>query len=651
MFCKIKPVVDNLNDKSAKTILFAAWELQKYLELVIKGDFPVIHTNKYVENDKDTIYLGVALTEKLEKADDKDLDDNIFIDIDNFNGVITGTNPRSVLIGVYRFLKEKGYKFIRPGKAGEIIPESIDGSKVFVSEKASNRYRGWTIEGSVYQENLMDTIDWIPKVGMNGYFVQFQIPYVFFDRYYQDSNGDIKFLGEHRKSHSISPDEVAAMIELLEIEIEKRDLQYHSMGHGWTNKVFGIDAISWEAYDGKVTEEQTKFMAQVDGKRGLHSNTPMCTQLCLSNAVVRDKLTDVIIDHLESHKNITHLHFWLADGAQNYCECDECKKLRPSDWYVMTLNELDEKLTAKGMDTRIVFIVWSEVFWVPIKERLNNPSRFVLCLAPITRTFSAPLDRDENVKTLEYNLNNQDQPKSGPENIAYLDEWTSIYDGDCVNFDYYFTWDHYFEFSQYQLSDLIYKDFQNYKNLNLDGIISCQIQRAFIPTSLGMNVLARTLWNKETPYETIERETLSAEFGKDYKKVIDYLKEISEHNCAKVIRCEMYLSDDGVAEDLAKTAEILDGFEPEILAQIENENNPQIKDAWERLHFHNRLYRKMVEYYINYHNPDNEKLEKEIYDFAKKHEARFKDVFDAYYFCWTFQLLIKQRLNRIEVIK
>ncbi len=362
-------------------------------------------------------------------------------------------------------------------------------------------------------------------------------------------------------------------------------------------------------------------------------------------------MTDVIIEHLESHKNITHLHFWLADGVKNYCECEECQKLRASDWYVKALNELDEKLTAKGMDTKIVFIVWSEVFWVPIKERLNNPSRFVLCLAPITRTFSAPLDHDENVKTAEYSLNNAIQPKSGPENIAYLDEWVEIYSGDCVNFDYYFTWEHYFEFSQYQLSKLIYDDMHNYEKLNLDGIISCQAQRVFIPTSLGMNVLARTLWSKDVSFEDIEKEVLCAEFGKDYKKVIDYLSETSKHNCAKVIRCEMYLYDSGVAEDLAKTAEILDNFESFILSQIEKIEDAQIKDAWERLHFHNRLYRKMIEFYRNFNNSNKDKLENEIYDYVKKYEQRFKDVFDAYYFCWTFQLLTKPRLNRIEVIK
>ncbi len=157
--------------------------------MVLEGDFPVMHTSEYKEDDENTIYLGVDLTEKLEKAIDPTLDDNIYIDVENFSGIITGTNPRSVLIAAYRFLREKGYVFLCPGKTGEIIPETVDGDRVFISEKPSCRYRGITIEGSVYQENLMDLIDWMPKVAMNAYYVQFQIPYSFFDRCYNRTFG------------------------------------------------------------------------------------------------------------------------------------------------------------------------------------------------------------------------------------------------------------------------------------------------------------------------------------------------------------------------------------------------------------------------------------------------------------------------------
>ena len=60
--------------------------------------------------------------EFLPEVEDKYSDDAIYINIENGKGVITGTNPRSVLIGVYRYLNELGCAFIRPGIDNEVIP-------------------------------------------------------------------------------------------------------------------------------------------------------------------------------------------------------------------------------------------------------------------------------------------------------------------------------------------------------------------------------------------------------------------------------------------------------------------------------------------------------------------------------------------------
>ena len=57
---------------------------------------------------------------------------------------ITGSNPRSVLYGVYEYLKYSGFAFLYPGPEGEIIPESpqftVDGFDR--KETASRTFRG-----------------------------------------------------------------------------------------------------------------------------------------------------------------------------------------------------------------------------------------------------------------------------------------------------------------------------------------------------------------------------------------------------------------------------------------------------------------------------------------------------------------------------
>jgi hypothetical protein len=41
--------------------------------------------------------------------------------------------------------------------------------------------------------------------------------------------------------------------------------------------------------------------------------------------------------------------------VNNHCECPECQKKLPSDHYVQLLNDIDEELTARELDTRIVY--------------------------------------------------------------------------------------------------------------------------------------------------------------------------------------------------------------------------------------------------------------------------------------------------------
>ncbi len=58
-----------------------------------------------------------------------------------------------------------------------------------------------------------------------------------------------------------------------------------------------------------------------------------------------------------------------------------------SDQYIRILNQLDRALTSEGLDTKICFLLYHELLWAPQKEKLDNPERFTMMFAPITRTF------------------------------------------------------------------------------------------------------------------------------------------------------------------------------------------------------------------------------------------------------------------------
>lgn len=62
---------------------------------------------------------------------------------------------------------------------------------------------------------------------------------------------------------------------------------------------------------------------------------------------------------------VDYLHVWLADGLRNHCECEECRKARPSDYYLMIMNEIDERLNEAGLSTRIVFIAYFDTMFPP----------------------------------------------------------------------------------------------------------------------------------------------------------------------------------------------------------------------------------------------------------------------------------------------
>ena len=157
---------------------FAREELNKYLEIL--------------DVDAD-ISLGLFDDFDIEMTVEEPLfDDAIAITIKDKKGYIAGSNERSVLLGVYRLLSEWGISWIRPGKNGTHYPEKCEAHDVKILEKADMRHRTMCIEGAVSIENAIDMIQWLPKVGFNGYYIQFSLPYEFFERWYSHRHNPLR---------------------------------------------------------------------------------------------------------------------------------------------------------------------------------------------------------------------------------------------------------------------------------------------------------------------------------------------------------------------------------------------------------------------------------------------------------------------------
>ena len=92
---------------------FAAEELRKYLMMMR----PESQTPFIVRACGEGIKLGLMEDFNLDISDCKDklLDDIVYIDTKGENGIIAGSNPRSVLLAVYEYLRQNGCRWLFPG--------------------------------------------------------------------------------------------------------------------------------------------------------------------------------------------------------------------------------------------------------------------------------------------------------------------------------------------------------------------------------------------------------------------------------------------------------------------------------------------------------------------------------------------------------
>ena len=507
------------------TIDFAAEELKKYLRMMMPeaGDVKIF----YDAEGKEGFRLGLMESFGLDLSDATDprVDNVLYIDCDENGGIISGSNPRSVLLSVYEYLRKNGCRWLFPGVDGELIPIQ-DIIPVKYRHLASCRFRGECLEGTNNQRTLLDAIDFAPKIGMNIFMMQFKVPNIYYNMYYSHL-----FNSENRPSEPIGDNQVLQWKRQCESEIAKRGLQFHDIGHGWTVEPFGIKfEANWNKVDpSAVPKENVQYLSEINGKRCLFEDKPINTNFCMSNPHARKKFVDYVSDYAEGHSNIDYIHVWLADGANNSCECKECKKMRPSDWYVMLMNELDNELSLRGLDNRIVFIQYLDTTWAPQIETVKNPGRFALMTAPITRSYEFSLPKGgTDVSASEYIRNKNEMPKTLGQYLAHLSEWQRRWGGSTFSFEYYFWLNQCFDVSGLHLARLINEDVRSYKSMDVDGLISCGSQRSFFPTGVSFYSMGRSLLDSSITAEEIIEDYFRHAFGKDWQDFVNYLERLGE---------------------------------------------------------------------------------------------------------------------------
>lgn len=531
---------------SDSVITFAAQELKKYIRMMLPrcGKVQSCYDPKATTGFRLGLMSDFGMDPQVE---DLYLDDVVYMNTDAEGGIIAGSNPRSVLLAVYRYLKKQGCNWLFPGPDGEQIPLVSELKPTSYQHKATSRYRGQCNEGGETQPLMMDAIDFTPKVGLNSFMIEFDIPQFYYERAYQHRYGCVE------AEASLSYDTILQWKRECEAEIAKRGLLFHDQGHGFMADPFGLDtAAGWKKdNNSELTDDVRQRLAMINGERILYRNNALCTNLCLSNADSRRIVAEYVAEYARVQNNVDFLHVWLADASLNHCECDECTKKTPSDWYMMLLNEIDEELIKRNLDTHIVFISYIDTKWAPTCETLRDPNRFSMLFAPDGRSYCETYLEDPDYSALiPYKVNRSPRPKGTAQNMAYLEEWKKMWKGDCFCYEYHFFHGQYIEPAGMHLAKTIYDDIQGLHKHGLDGIIEDGSQRSFFPTGFPFYVYGECLFDNTRDYEDLKQEYFSAAFGPNWKLAADFLEQVDEQ--ADIAYCRSMYETDIVAKGLLR---------------------------------------------------------------------------------------------------
>lgn len=638
--------------KDTQTIRYASEEFKKYLEMMDKD------INVEITSGDGDITLGLISDMKLSDDDINDAvyDDVIDIKIDSMNGYIAGSNERSILMGVYNFLKSAGCMWIRPGKKGEYIPKKkMDDHSYIMRKKADYSFRGQCIEGAVSYENLKDTIEWLPKINMNLFMMEQVVPYNYMSRWYEHKVSTVK------KSEGTSFEEINEYVIKLEKYIKKCGLQLHSLGHGYLLEPYGIHYKTFQdKYE--LNDEARQEVALINGERELFMGSPNFTQLCFSNDKARLGLVKFLVDYLEKKPYIDFLHVWLSDAMNNQCECENCRKKIPTDFYVQMLNELDFELTKKNVDTKIIFIMYVDTFWPPEVTRFLNPDRFILTTAATGRDYSKTYSSEREKESLPPYRRNDLIIKSGlGRTLQFMDAWKPVFDGPRFLFEYQMYTDHFFDPGHMSISRNILNDCKHVRDIEFDGIMCDQTQRAYFPTALPNAVMGEGLFDKTLSFEEYSDKYFKAAYGENYQAVRDYLEKITkmfnpeslrikdsvveqDTNTGKQIVKNSIRNNPETAKRLLPVADEVNKFIPVIEKNMELCNSCH-KESWRILSYHAQYCKRLAEIFIALAKDDMEKtnkLFKEMIDYLSETEDEIQPYFDLY----LFNQRISQVINK-----
>ena len=511
-------------------LVLAGEELRRCLAEMAGGEIEIVRAD--VMTGAAGIWLGVADdlgdAVRLLEVRDAAWDDAFCVRSVGDALVIGGTNPRSVLMGAYEYLRRLGAEWLWPGDDGEVLP-AIDGVPLQgfdVVCAPPHRHRGVCIEGAPALEHVLDMVAWMPKVGYNAYFLQFQVAGYFWRLWYEH-----RLNPEWDDARDLSEDECEALDRQVVAEVKRRGLLLHQVGHGWTAAALGLPTDGWLTYEGEIADADRELIAQVNGERRLWGDIPINTELCYSNPEARRRMVEAVLAWADEHREVDALHFWLSDAPNNHCECAACSEHSPADWYAVLANELSPRLAQMAPEMKIVLLAYHDLLWPPEEVVIDRDhGNLISMFAPISRCYAHSMADPECDSGEQLERPARNEMAMPRHNRQLVDLWRIWGWGDRDNsfcFDYHFMWPWMGNRLSIHLAALMPRDLEDYAAMGLGGLMNCGAQRSFYPTGWPYWATARLLCGEELGPDDRERYFRLA-CGDDGPKAMAFLDGVAE---------------------------------------------------------------------------------------------------------------------------